>query len=311
MGVLLPLAMLCLPLGILAAETVWYVPGWLRCGSPDEKVLAELRLAFPQANVVFRDWDGNGLWGDSVRNADLHAQKLLRELERLTPADRASLTLVGHSLGGRTTVRLLAAMASRGLSVRRAILLGAAIPYTDRDLTRMTAASQEPVLNLCNPEDVTLRYLYTLFGGEPAPALGANGTTYRLDHYIEKVVPQQVVKDVSFGSPLKDLQLVKQLAQHHALFYANWLRRVQSGQAEPSSSSPLVPQGAVNLRLGVMDAKIWWEVLDARQGWQLQRNHLTGLCRILNPDGQREAWGDETTMRRSFRKVLEQLPGQD
>ena len=61
MGVLLRLAMFCMPLGILAAETVWYVPGWLRCGSPDEKVLAELRLAFPQAKVVFRDWDGNGL----------------------------------------------------------------------------------------------------------------------------------------------------------------------------------------------------------------------------------------------------------
>ena len=55
-------------------------------------------------------------------------------------AEREELTIVGHSLGGRITARVLARLAEKGLRVRQAVLLAAAIPYEDPDLAKMGAA---------------------------------------------------------------------------------------------------------------------------------------------------------------------------
>lgn len=209
------------------APVVWYIPGWLRCGTADAKVIAELQLAFPGHHVVFKDWPGNGLWGTSVRQADAQALLLLPEIERMSPEQRQTLTIVGHSLGGRITVRLLANLAQRHLQVRQAILLGAALPYNDPDVRRMDGASKHPVLCICNPADITLRYGYGWLGGEDAPALGVRGTACCGPNVREIMLQPDLLDDVSFGSWLKDLHVVKYLCQHHALFYARQLRRLR------------------------------------------------------------------------------------
>ena len=57
----------------------------------------------------------------------------------------------------------------------------------------------------------------------------------------------------------------------------------------------------------VIDAGGWWDVLDTCGGWKLERNIVTGHCRIISPARKRAAWGPESQMRASFSKIRAQL----
>ena len=69
----------------------------------------------------------------------------------------------------------------------------------------------------------------------------------------------------------------------------------------------MVPQDKVNFEWKVMDAGVWWNVLDEKAGWKLERNIVTGHCRIINPEKVRVAWGDYSRMKMAFKKVVSQL----
>jgi hypothetical protein len=56
-----------------------------------------------------------------------------------------------------------------------------------------------------------------------------------------------------------------------------------------------------------MDAEVWWEVIDKKDGWELERNIVTGHCRIVNPKKFRVAWGGREKMEKAFKKVKAQL----
>ena len=47
--------------------------------------------------------------------------------------------------------------------------------------------------------------------------------------------------------------------------------------------------------------------LDSSGGWKLEKNKVTGHCRIIDPDKLRKAWGRESEMRSAFEKVKQQL----
>ena len=55
------------------------------------------------------------------------------------------------------------------------------------------------------------------------------------------------------------------------------------------------------------DPRILWDVLDSSGGWKLEKNKVTGHCRIIDPDKLRKAWGREAEMRSAFEKVKQQL----
>ena len=56
-----------------------------------------------------------------------------------------------------------------------------------------------------------------------------------------------------------------------------------------------------------MDSMIWWDVLDSCRGWKLEKNKMTGHCRIIDSHKMRTAWGREAEMRAAFEKVKLQL----
>ena len=56
-----------------------------------------------------------------------------------------------------------------------------------------------------------------------------------------------------------------------------------------------------------MDSMVWWDVLGSSGGWKLEKNKVTGHCRIIDPDKLRTAWGREAEMRAAFEKVKQQL----
>jgi hypothetical protein len=51
--------------------------------------------------------------------------------------------------------------------------------------------------------------------------------------------------------------------------------------------------GCINANMKTMGGKVWWTEVRARAGWRIQKNKLTGLCRILSPENVRYAWGKD------------------
>ena len=289
----------------IMAATVWFIPGWLRTEKPAEGIVECVSNAFPEASVEFKAWDGDNLvWPLSVDSADKESWRFAFEIAMMPPEVRTNLTLVGHSLGGRITARVLARLAENGLKVKQAILMGAAIPANDPDLVKMGLATELPVLAVCNPKDHVLRYVYATVGGEGAVAFGANGTSTPCTNVVECVTPTNITSEVDIGG-IWAKKVIKDIANHHEKFYLEYARRILGGE-EPSGKV-MVPQGFPGVEGHVMDSEIWWTVLDSSGGWKLEKNKVTGHCRIIDPDKLRKAWGREAEMRSAFEKVKNQL----
>ena len=291
---------------LMMATTVWYVPGWMRTEKPREDVMTAMTNAFPGAKIEFKSWDGNHLvWPQSVDSADKESWRFAFEVAMMPKEERENLVIVGHSLGGRITARILARLAEHGLKVRQASLMAAAIPNEDPDLMKMGGGSELPVMAVCNPDDVTLRYVYTLAGGEGAVAFGANGTLKPIANVKECVTPKDITEQVEIDALWGKAQLLKDVANHCELFYIEYLRRILGGEA--ASGEVMVPQALPTVEGKVMDAGFWWDTLAETNGWKLQRNKVTGHGRIIDPGKVRKAWGSVEEMALSFEKVRTQL----
>ena len=284
-------------------DIAYYIPGWLRTGAGDAETWNSFMSVFPAAqHVLWSDWPGNGTWESSLRNSEAAWPRLVDELAAMSADERARIILVGHSLGARIVIRTLSALSKRGLKIKTAVLLGAAMPNDDYDLELMGRGAFSPILAICNPLDVTLKYFYATVGGEGRAAFGTDGSEKELFNVKEYSVPTAITRETEVKAFWGKSTLAKQLASHHALFYLAALHRIL--QDDSCEDAPkLVPQGNVNLNLKVMDAGVWWNVLEEVEGWKLEQNILTGHCRILNPNHIRIAWGGESVMRRSFAKV--------
>ena len=291
---------------LLMATTVWYVPGWMRTEKPREDVMTAMTNAFPGAKIEFKAWDGDRLvWPHAVESADKEAWRFAFEAAMLPKEERENLVIVGHSLGGRITARVLARLAEKGLKVRQGELLAAAIPSDDPDLAKIGGGSELPVLALCNPDDIVLRYVYAVAGGEDAVALGANGTLKPIENMQECVLPSEITKQVKIEADWGKVQAIKDMANHCELFYIEYLRRILGG--EEASGEVMVPQALPTVEGEGMDSGLWWDTLAETNGWKLQRNKVTGHGRIINPQKVRKAWGTVEDMTRSFEKVRNQL----
>ena len=218
---------------ILMAMTVWYVPGWMRTDALRPELATCISNVFPDARIAFKGWDGDRVvWPYAVDSADKTAWRLAFEAAMLPKEERENLVIVGHSLGARITARVLARLGEHGFKVREGLLLAAAIPNDDPDLVRMGAGSALPVVSVRNPQDVTLRYAYRLAGGEAAVAFGARGAVCPLENFDERTVPEGFTKEVEIDKAWGKVQLLKDIANHHDIFYFEYLKRVLDGRRQ-------------------------------------------------------------------------------
>lgn len=58
-----------------------------------------------------------------------------------------------------------------------------------------------------------------------------------------------------------------------------------------------------NLEMPTMGGETFWKEKDRRNGWKLQKNYITQLSRILNPDNIRKAWGTNQVMEEKFKRL--------
>ena len=212
---------------LLMATTVWYIPGWMRTDALRPDLANCISNVFPQAKIEFKDWDGDRLvWAHAVDSADKTAWRIAFEAAMLPREERENLVIVGHSLGARITARVLARLGEHGLKVKEGLLLAAAIPNDDPDLAKMGAGSTRPVISVRNPKDVTLRYAYRIAGGEDAFAFGAKGAPEPLANVEERVMPESITKEVEIEDLWGKAQFLKDVANHHDIFYFEYLKRV-------------------------------------------------------------------------------------
>lgn len=212
--------------GLMMAMTIWYIPGWMRTETPQEGCLEAISNAFPKATVEFKSWNGDRIWPLAVESADYEVWRLSYELATMTKEQRESTILVGHSLGGRMTARILARLGEKDLKVGGAYLAAAAIPSTDPDLAKMGAGSLKPVVAIRNPDDITLRYIYATVGGEHAKAYGSHGSETNLAHVVDCLTPSNITEKVEIDRTWAKSQTLKDIANHHALFYLEYLKDV-------------------------------------------------------------------------------------
>ena len=216
---------------ILMATTVWYIPGWMRTDELRPELATCISNVFPTAKVEFKGWDGNRLvWPHAVDSADKTSWRIAFEAAMLPKEERENLVIVGHSLGARITARVLARLGEHGLKVRQGLLLAAALPKGDADLAKMGAGSASQVVAVRNPKDVTLRYAYRFAGGEFSSAYGATGSPVALTNVCERVVPENFTKEVEIEPLWGKVQLFKDIANHHDIFYFEYLKRVLNAQ---------------------------------------------------------------------------------
>ena len=59
-----------------------------------------------------------------------------------------------------------------------------------------------------------------------------------------------------------------------------------------------------NKEMKTMGGNIFWdEIMTAPNGWKLQRHRFTNLCRILDKDSIRKAWGNRFAMEEKFKRL--------
>lgn len=78
-------------------------------------------------------------------------------------------------------------------------------------------------------------------------------------------------------------------------------------KGECPSDAVMVMQDFPTIPHTVVDAGIWWDVVEEAQGWKLERHKLTTHFRIVSPARKGVAWGGEAAMRTAFGKVRRQL----
>jgi hypothetical protein len=59
-----------------------------------------------------------------------------------------------------------------------------------------------------------------------------------------------------------------------------------------------------NINFPTMGGEVFWNDLAEVKGWRVQKNNITGHCRILDSENVRRAWGGEKAIMEFFDKIL-------
>lgn len=118
-------------------------------------------------------------WINALDDVEPTAQWLANKIASdLTSSQRQNLILIGHSLGGNIIIRTLAHLYCQNLSIKSAVLLGAAIENMNRNILLAMEATQKPISSMVNPDDTALKIFQTVTG---CRALGT-GCDLKYDH---------------------------------------------------------------------------------------------------------------------------------
>jgi len=60
-----------------------------------------------------------------------------------------------------------------------------------------------------------------------------------------------------------------------------------------------------NIKFRTLGGLFFWDNLASEKGYKLQKNKLTGHCRVLDTENNRIAWGSEENLLEIMKKVIQ------
>ena len=104
-------------------------------------------------------------WDNALDDVEPTAQWLAKKIANdLSSRLRQKLILIGHSLGGNIIIRTLSHLYRNNMSIKSAVLLGAAIENMNRNILLAMEATEKPICSLVNPDDTALKVFQTVTG---------------------------------------------------------------------------------------------------------------------------------------------------
>ena len=264
-----------------APVKIIYVPGFRNKQIPQNEQLDSLKKICPEgSSFSVERWDSKSKvheYNEAVENADRYAKALAEKIASFPVGDQKNLVLVGHSLGGRIVIRTMALLRKKGISIRRGIFLGAAIPDDDPDVGAAIEASLSPNINIYSREDSALRHVYSPTENLRS-ALGAYGCALPFRHGTLQQFSMRMNSDRkrSLAGDLKSLD-----ASHEAKLYLERLCEVFGGQKENRRREI----ESIGKATKFFWAGFFWRPCADSSGYRIDRNRVTGAHRLLSPAG--------------------------
>ena len=170
----------------LTGNEVFFVPGWRTGDSSRAGCVRIMRDIYPGYDIFVKSWNSRVALTDAVKNAEVHAEKLKKELAAMPEARRKGLVLVGHSLGAAVVLEILSHLAENDMKVAEAVLLGTPVAADDPRLLRAMDAVIGKCYNVAFGGDTLLKFLYSFTAsGEP---LGVGGSKIKHPRFVDCIV---------------------------------------------------------------------------------------------------------------------------
>ncbi len=203
--------------------TIWHIPGWKN--NDVQEIQKAYRILFPNCHLEIKTWDNMNAFDISSKKADRFAKTLIAEIQGMSPKERETLTIVGHSLGGRIATRIAAELRRLDLPIKNICILGAALPCIDKDV-RLALETGETckdmtVIHIYNPRDKALKGLFQNFSNEGGEAMGCH-KYYELGKSIHQFeVTWNNIQDAN-----KNWDFINGILDHNYLNYLIRLKKI-------------------------------------------------------------------------------------
>ena len=293
---------------------VIFVPGFWTEENAPESYEEWLREVFPDDSITVRQWRSNQTsWERAKLEADLFANELAKEIYAMKEEERKNLVLIGHSIGARVVVKAMADLNGYGMSIRRGVFLGAALPDDDENIPKALLASRRPCINISNRKDYVLSVIYSsIVGDHDACALGAYGSKVRFSEMslIDVSVPVQKEDSQQAG---RAWDIFKQLVlkniwnyqKHYAELYFMELQEVLENEA---LANVIYPPHRMRRLSDKFDS---WKTISKSHGWELRRHSWSRQLCIVNPKGILLTVDDSKSIKERFAELERQLTDAD
>ena len=174
----------------LGAKEVFFVPGWRTGYSNRAGCVRIMRDIHPGYKITVKSWNSRVALTDAVKNAEICAEQLKKEICAMPDEQRKQLILIGHSLGAAVVLDILDHLAKNKMTIHSAALLGTPVAADDPRLARGIEAVETRCYNVAFSGDTLLKFLYSF--NAPGLPMGVGGSSFkhpRFVEYIEKNEP--------------------------------------------------------------------------------------------------------------------------
>lgn len=269
---------------LLPGAELFFVPGWRTGYSSRAGCVRIMKYIWPECRITVKSWNSKVPLDEAQENAVQYSAQLKAEILAMPENRRRELVLVGHSIGAAIVLDILDMLASRDLTIKEAVLLGAPVPDDDRRIFRAAAAVRGFISITSFRGDAILKLFYPWFSGKP---LGTAG--WRFKH--PKVFQLITKPEFSFTN-------------HYAYIYLEQFG-VFRDTLPPIPADVKLP-GSCTAHF-YDESGIFWQTVKQHGSWKLQKHICRNLRRITDDKNRVRCCGEKQKINKIFESVKVQL----